>query len=217
MKQRTLWMFTLLFLGIDVSAQLSTRGPEMIYDRILEVTWLRDANLALTNQFGVSGINADGSMDWATARAWMDAMNAAHYLGYSDWRLPHIEPIDSEYDFSFSVDGSTDYGMGIVSPNSELAYMFSVSLRNYDQLLDDYKDPRDESRFKNLECVDTRAFCPTFWSSNPYVNPAHPEWPQAVWVFDMSIGVQSGDFVDKHYYVWPVRDGNSSPAAVRRN
>ena len=27
-------------------------------------------------------------MQWATAQAWIAAMNTAAYLGFSDWRLP---------------------------------------------------------------------------------------------------------------------------------
>jgi hypothetical protein len=117
--------------------------------------------------------------------------------GYSDWRLPKIEPIGLEYAFSFSIDGSTDYGMGITSPHSELAYMFTVNLKNYNELADDPKDPHDESRFVNLGCADPREFCPSFWSGNLYANPLHPEWPESYWVFDMSIGVQSGDYATK--------------------
>lgn len=39
--------------------------------------------------------------------------------------------------------------MGITSPHSELAYMFSVNLRNYSQLADDPKDRHDESTAEN--------------------------------------------------------------------
>jgi hypothetical protein len=41
----------------------------LVYDATLNITWLKDANLALTNHFGVSGIRPDGSMDWDTAQA----------------------------------------------------------------------------------------------------------------------------------------------------
>jgi hypothetical protein len=57
-----------LVVAADASGQLATRGPNLVYDKTLSITWLRDANLALTNTFDVPGIDADGSMDWYTAR-----------------------------------------------------------------------------------------------------------------------------------------------------
>ena len=106
--------------------------------------------------------------------------------------------------------------MGIISPHSELAYMFSVNLRNYSRLLDDSKDSRDESLFVNLECAESGVILSNVWSSNRYFNPSQPEWPDSVWVFGMGLGVQSGDDIDKYYYAWPVRDGDSSAGAGRR-
>jgi len=41
-------------------------GP-VVHDSRLNVTWLADGNLAATQTFGVSGINKNGSMDYATA------------------------------------------------------------------------------------------------------------------------------------------------------
>jgi len=138
-----------LLVAIDASAQLATLGPNLVYDKTLNITWLRDANLALSNTFGVANINPDGSMDWYTAQTFIDALNAAKYLGYSDWRLPKIEPIGEDYDPRPSTDGSTDYSFGITSPKSELAYMFAVTLRNYDHLEDDPRNRLEESLFTN--------------------------------------------------------------------
>lgn len=71
------------------------------YDSVLNITWLADANLAATNQFGVAGIECvalptdcvvpPGAMDWDTAQTWLGAMNDAHYLGVSNWRLPSAD------------------------------------------------------------------------------------------------------------------------------
>src|ERR1035438_5147029 len=69
-------------------AALIDNGGGLIYDSVLNITWLQNANLAASNTFGVSGIGADGSMTWNTAQSWIGAMNAADYLGQSDWRLP---------------------------------------------------------------------------------------------------------------------------------
>ena len=69
-------------------ATLIDRGGGLIYDDVLNLTWLQNANLAATNTFGVSGIQSNGTMTWDTANQWITAMNAADYLGYNDWRLP---------------------------------------------------------------------------------------------------------------------------------
>ena len=73
-----------LLTGIALSggaqAMLIDRGRGLIYDNVLNITWLSDANYAKT-----SGVDADGLMNWTAASAW--AANLV-YGGYSDWRLP---------------------------------------------------------------------------------------------------------------------------------
>jgi hypothetical protein len=65
---------------------------QTIYDPNLKVTWLSDGNLAVKQTFGVANINKSGSMDYATALRWIDAMNkldhGAGYLGHNNWQLP---------------------------------------------------------------------------------------------------------------------------------
>lgn len=43
-----------------------------------------------------------GGMDWEAALAWVQAKNAAQYLGYSDWRLPNAKELQSIVDYSRS-------------------------------------------------------------------------------------------------------------------
>jgi hypothetical protein len=70
-----------LFFTTSAHAALESRlGGQAVYDTDLNITWLADSNLAASNTFGVSGINADGSMTWDTAQTWIGAMNAANYL-----------------------------------------------------------------------------------------------------------------------------------------
>jgi uncharacterized protein (TIGR03437 family) len=69
-----------------------------VYDTANDITWLADANLPASNRFGIplcSGaksqqpcVNGTGSMNYASAAAWVQAMNAANYLGHSNWQLP---------------------------------------------------------------------------------------------------------------------------------
>ncbi len=55
------------------NAELWDRGGGLIYDDVLDITWLQDANYAATKTFGVPGIEANGVMSWYTANDWIDA------------------------------------------------------------------------------------------------------------------------------------------------
>lgn len=67
-----------------------------ILDVASGMTWLANANLAgdatVRAALGVPGINPNGTMDYPTALAWVQALNAhdngAGYLGRTDWQLP---------------------------------------------------------------------------------------------------------------------------------
>lgn len=89
MKTTALCFAAACLLSTSANAALESRlGGLAVYDTDLNITWLADANLAASNTFGVSGMGADGLMDWSTRQSWISAMNAANYLGYQDWRLP---------------------------------------------------------------------------------------------------------------------------------
>lgn len=130
-----------MVFGLSVSAQatLTPMGP-VVYDDVLNIYWLTNANLARTNNFGVAGIGVDGRFDtWFDADAWITAMNAANYLGSSNWRLPNTDPVDGvAFNISETSDGSTDRGWNISAPGSaypnstasEMAYMYYVNLNN---------------------------------------------------------------------------------------
>jgi hypothetical protein len=64
----------------EVEALVASESGETVYDTVSDITWLSNANLAATKNFGVRGINPDGSMVWTTAQNWIPAMNTANYL-----------------------------------------------------------------------------------------------------------------------------------------
>jgi hypothetical protein len=118
-----------LLLG-NAQAELFDRGGGLLYDDVLKVTWLQDANYAKT-----TGYDDDGRMVWAAAKGW--AANLV-YGGYSDWRLASNTPVGADWDHNWprptdwnynqSIDGSTDIGWNITSTHSELSYMYYVNL-----------------------------------------------------------------------------------------
>lgn len=73
-------LLALIFVTPNANAILIDNGSGLIYDSELDVTWLQDANYAMT-----SGLDADGNMSWVTASNWAADLS---YAGYDDWRLP---------------------------------------------------------------------------------------------------------------------------------
>jgi uncharacterized protein (TIGR03437 family) len=114
-----------------------------VYDSANNINWLADANLAATEQFGLPVcnssntkpcVNANGSMGYTSAAAWVQAMNAANYLGHSNWQLPTSPPNDSgcgktgpqgeSFGFGCTANamGSLYYnGLGLKAPNTAVA------------------------------------------------------------------------------------------------
>ncbi len=71
------WAAALLLAGMGVvgnaSATLMDRGPDMVYDNVLNITWTRQAG--------------DGVVrNWADSVAWA---NTLVFAGFNDWRLPY--------------------------------------------------------------------------------------------------------------------------------
>src|SRR5579863_528841 len=89
-----------LFLGGMLSAPgvraelVASPDGQTVYDTEADITWLANANLAAFKTFGVDGVNPDGSMEWTVAQNWVAALNAARYLGSSQWSLPTTQMPD---------------------------------------------------------------------------------------------------------------------------
>lgn len=95
----TIGLGLFVFVATPANAQLALgQGGLTVNDQTNSITWLADFNFPATNRFGLpvcngtndpkSCINASGSMRYEAATAWVAAMNAARYLGHSDWQLP---------------------------------------------------------------------------------------------------------------------------------
>lgn len=206
------------------------------YDTVLDITWLKDANLAASNTFGLTyntplgdhpsdswaasydeTIDTSGLMTWGGALHWIDAMNTANYLGYSDWRLPTmVDTGGSGCDFAFS---GTDCGLNVQTVSggqvySELAYMYYVNLDNigsFDSfgqeqagwgLVDDTNNPNDESLFGSLQPY-------MYWSGVEETNNS-----SRAWSFGMLDGSQYTDRKTYGRYAWAVRPGDVVAAPV---
>lgn len=108
---------TTLLLTANANASLIDRGNGLIYDTDLDITWLQDANYAMT-----SGYNPDGMMSWSEAYAWVGQLQ---YAGFDGWRLPYTPTIDSTCSYS---TGVFTYGNDCIG--SEQGHLYHVELSN---------------------------------------------------------------------------------------
>jgi len=89
-RRRASFLMTLiLVLGLSVSAHaaLVDMGDGTIYDTDRQLSWLQDANYALTS--GYPSVN--GLMTWSEAMTWADNL---FFAGFNNWRLPFTPQTD---------------------------------------------------------------------------------------------------------------------------
>ena len=129
-KFRTALCVMFYLLGISsASATLIDRGPNLVYDDVLNITWTRNARLP-----------GSSNLTRAQAQAWVENLV---YAGFDDWRLPLIsvngEPLFPPESFAPFAIGKACNGLSDPEPrydlqgeaqcrNNELAYMFYYNL-----------------------------------------------------------------------------------------
>jgi hypothetical protein len=200
-KLNALLLLTAIGLNLSSVAQASLvdRGEGMIYDDVLDVTWLKDANYAKTSGYTYEGepgwLKGTGQMNWSRATEWAENLS---YGGYNDWRLPSVNPVNFErMQHSSSNDGSTDIGINISSTQSEMGYMFYQNLGNAgcngtDLCL------TNTGIFNNLQPD-------SYWSSRTFTpGPRH----RLAYVLDMDKGKQRTETLANPGYAWAVRSGD---------
>ncbi len=218
-KQKTYLAVLLLGGGVGLTsvaqAALHDRGGGLIYDDLLDITWLQDANYAKT-----SGHHASGLMVWDSAAEW--AADLSYYDSdrdtvWDDWRLPTVGPVDgSAFDYNNSSDGSTDIGSNISAPGShypsvmgsELAHMFYITLGNRAYIDTSGESPQpgwdlaNHGKFYNLKFYNTA----TYWSGTVV-----PTNTNNAWYFRTGNGSQNHSIRNHSnysYYAWAVRSGD---------
>lgn len=117
MIKQFLALVGLSILSLAASAALYDRGNGLIYDDVLDITWLQDANYAQT-----SGYDATGAMTWADANIWAASLS---YGGYDDWRLASAN-LMSGANPCYAYDGSCDQGYN--NTTGEMGHMFYNNL-----------------------------------------------------------------------------------------
>ncbi len=207
MNRKGLVLMAALGFAGAANAGLIDRGNGLIYDDVLNITWLQDANYAQT-----SGYDSDGVMTWDAAVAWADGLV---YGGYDDWRLPTITDTGAPgCNWTYS---GTDCGYNVNTATSELAYMFHVNLGNL-SALDSLGTQRGGSQGVNWGLVNksftdaaTNASTPilnlgrggAYWSDTE--DASHPI---DAWSFATSRGYQYTESKGFRLLTWAVRDGD---------
>ncbi len=101
------WETTLQYRDLDGNV---ANGPEAFYDTVLDVSWLRDANVNMGN-------NINGNfLYWQDAVAWA---NNLIVNGIDGWRLPTVVDTGTP-GCDFSYGGGTDCGYTPQAATSEL-------------------------------------------------------------------------------------------------
>jgi len=200
----------------SAQASLVDRGNGLLYDDVLNVTWLQDANYAHTSGYALA--DSTGAMDWTTATTWATNLN---YNGLTGWRLATNTPINgSSFNYNYSSDGTTDFAYNITSPKSELAYMYNVNLG----LKDEYSTtgsyqpdfgvfgngtngaPANVGLVKNLSSF-------AYWSGAEFSTVSGDAW-----ILNTYIGLQYSYHKFEKLDAWAVRPGDVAaipePAAV---
>lgn len=154
-----------------------------VYDGDRHVVWLANGNLARSQKFGVAHINADGSMDYATALNWVKAMNhynrGAGYLGHHDWSLPTTPTLDEScssrnvntfgFNCKYSMLGSLYYSfLGLHEPNTAVPMQHTKTgpFKNFQPYL--YWSSTQASKYQNG--YSTFSFDTGFQGSNVSLN-----------------------------------------------
>ena len=160
-------------------------GNGMVYDSLLDVTWLQDANYAATQYVDSGGAegDADGLMSWYDATAWTASLSVG---GVSGWRIPTTNPTGSPR--------PNDTGESPHSGN-EIGWLWYQLGPGGDYI----DSSTDISPFINLSFQINGS--EWYWTSNETS-------PTDATRFSMNCGCWDSPSKTNEYYAWAVHSGN---------
>lgn len=198
----------LVLSSIQVSAALHIRdldgnwsnGHEAVYDDVLDITWLADANYAETSGYAAANANgsvdstdaniqADGRMGWQAANIWADTLV---FGSHSDWRLTSI---------------NTPTQAGFHQSSSELGHMFYNNLGNM------AGNPLGNVSFMDSATGNTESFI-NMQISRYWYEDENQSVDYTAWGFGNSGGYQDYNFTYHSFYAWAVHDGDIGASPV---
>ena len=197
-------------LQMNAALVLSPDGIT-VYDSVNNITWLADFNLPASNRFGIpvctvtnvgvkTCINPSGSMNYGAAEAWVAAMNAAKYLGQSNWQLPTTPLVDNTC--GKTGPNGQNFGFGCTAGALDTIYN-SVGLQSPNTSV---RIPANTvGPFSNVQPY-------LYWSQS--VSSAGPSSGNAA--FSFATGWQGANTLPNFLYLWPMIPGKlpGTPAAA---
>lgn len=211
MLRKALTLTVLLVSSLSINAALYDRGNGMIYDDVLDITWLQDANYAHTSGYAAANANAvyndssnhnsysiigsgvaSGSMAWGAAKVWAEQLI---YEGYQDWRLASAnlsEPCD--------VPGFAGCG--------ELAHMYFYNWGGTED---------KDSSFIDSATGHTSSFLNVKWNNYYHYQEEYSGLPDthSLQIFILDGGTVAGfQYSPRNTYAWAVRDGDVAAVPV---
>lgn len=202
-------------------AAVHDRGGGLLYDDVLKVTWLQDANFAKT-----SGAHPTGKLSWAEANAWVSRLvyqDPVRKRAIAGWRLPSVAPAHGEaFDHLFRTDGKSDEGYNITSANAEFSFMYYVNLGITGWYLPDGSHSQDPKHRVPFGVMKKNS---AIWEGEADVGPVRhlqsniywcarrgsrqPAPADDAWIFVPCEGNQRDGLPHPNAaYVWPVVDGD---------
>jgi uncharacterized protein (TIGR03437 family) len=192
----------LLIATLALSTLVPNPDGLTVYDSANKINWLADANLAATNRFGLpvctpantdtkTCINPSGSMTYQAAAAWVAAMNAANYLGHTNWQLPTTPFADA----SCPLTGPAGILFGFTCTGSALGSLFYNGLG--------LSAPNTAVPIPNNTINAFTNFQPyLYWSQTPDQNTG-----SGYYTFSFATGFQGSNSIPNYLYVLPMLPG----------
>ena len=207
---RVLLVFCLTALPMSSHAALINRGSGMVYDTILDITWLQDASLMHT-----SGYHSSGLTNYQTASDWVSNLS---YGGYTDWRLPTITPVSggTVYNTEYRFDGTSDRGYNNTSQSNELGWMFHHNLGNTSYFTTAGTGPQAGSDSFNTSFTDSESGIlysfinvgRIYWAAQGNIPWSGASWGYSMYNSVYAIGEQNAWGFGAALSSWAVRDGD---------
>ena len=197
------WETTLLGRDIDGNAVAGNAASSVfLYDNVLNVTWLRNAN-------------ANGAMKWSDANTWAADLVVG---AYDDWRLPTLTPVNgTAFNYDFTNNGTSDYAYAATGTGwgtaSEMGHLFYVTLGNKGYCTPDADEPESCEEQPGSGLTNTGDF-KNLKSSHYWSGLEFAPYPSGAWSFATSDGDQSSFEKDSTLYALAVRPGDVAVSPI---
>jgi hypothetical protein len=199
-------ILSVVFFGNAANAALIDRGNGMIYDDVLNITWLQEP--------GLTGMS---SSSYYTAK---DRADTLEFGGYDDWRIPGNNAAAQRNGNCLYANRGINCSYNPLSSKSELAYMFHVNLGNVVNA-NEYGSPGIPGWVFNDSFIDGRtgdlvSFIGAYRAYWQDTNLAM-DGTYGVSMFNMSYGINYETVfgaANWSYSTWAVRDGDVNQVPI---